>query len=69
MNFNPTQDVDGWTYATDFNFLDWWPKQGRRTFVRRRLWTRQVVEREEAECIENTEETAQTPKVPVGFQF
>lgn len=62
-------DADGWTYATDFNYLDWWPKQGRRMFVRRRLWIRQIVEREEAvETTEVVEDINQTPKIPVGFQ-
>ena len=62
------QDADGWTYATDFNYLDWWPKQGRRMFVRRRLWVRQIVEREEAKNTSNMEDSGETLKIPVGFQ-
>jgi hypothetical protein len=35
-------DVDGWTYATNFNYLDWWPEQGSGMFVRRRQWRREI---------------------------
>jgi len=35
-------DVDGWTYATNFNYLDWWPEAKKGLFVRRRQWRREI---------------------------
>ena len=37
-------------------------------FVRRRLWVRQIVEREEAKNTSNMEDSGETLKIPVGFQ-
>jgi hypothetical protein len=37
-------DVEGWSYATNFNYLDWWPEKKSGMFVRRRMWKRIVCE-------------------------
>jgi hypothetical protein len=37
-----SQDVDGWTYATNFDYLDWWPEAKKGLFVRRRQWRREI---------------------------
>jgi hypothetical protein len=37
-------DIQGWTYATNFNYLDWWPEQAPSRFVRRRQWKRVLCE-------------------------
>lgn len=37
-------DIQGWTYATNFNYLDWWPEPAPGRFVRRRQWRRILCE-------------------------
>lgn len=41
--FGEENDAEGWEYAVDFSSHNWYSKQSKTTFARRRLYTREVI--------------------------
>ena len=60
------QDSNGWTYASDFYALNWYPAQKKGTFVRRRLWQRQLIEQDHNDDYKPPE--SKLPSVVPGFK-
>lgn len=36
-------DTAGWEYGVNFNSHSWYSQQGKSTFARRRMWTREII--------------------------